>query len=77
MLISGYASLLYVLMHAKSVLKICGKISWCGESCIDQMCRAIVRNVTKCVKKQGTFPQFHLLVLSFDLHVLKLDMGIC
>jgi hypothetical protein len=33
-------------------LKICGKISWCGESCIDQMCRAIVRDVPKFVKKQ-------------------------
>jgi hypothetical protein len=52
MLIWGYASLWYVLMHAKPVLKICGKISWCGESCIDQMCRAIVRDVPKCVKKQ-------------------------
>lgn len=30
MLIWGYASLWYVLMHAKSVLKICGKISLCG-----------------------------------------------
>ncbi len=36
----------------KSMFKICGKISWCGELCIDQMCRAIVRDVPKCVKKQ-------------------------
>ncbi len=27
-------------------------------------------------RSKGTFPQFHLLVLSFDLHVLELDMGI-